>query len=732
MKNIPRGTKVITLLNYLLKPKMGLYEPPIPQADVHCAAIITDSRLDDELSVATISFAITPLWLQFLIHDPYGLPKKTPLGTLWAGVDRNAIDVAGQTAFIKAVKQDDEDLLFAEMLAEFEDTDVNIQDNDGMTALHWACSAQRPVMVQLCLSVPDCVTGLREKLGRTAFDIAASTDHGTIPDLFYRNIMEIEAESPQSALLRLLTITSEPNKDAPTFPGIALFDPVEASNEPLVLALIDRGIDITARNANGDTALHVAAGKGNVVIGTAILNAGSDVNSRGNGGATPLHYAATTGNAEMVDAILAAGADMTIEDHDGNLAVHLAEQNNYFRIAQVLDTHRTVLVSKRATRATVAQQAEDGDKPPDIQFVGGGPAAAVDTIPNSDRVSAPEDPRAVADGRSWLRYGPENEKDRVLKELLQMAFAGGNDGTLALQSLVASVRRSRGQASWKALDVAVECGNLEMCRFLLAAGADINLPNGDGEPLLNVAVDTGEIAMVRLLLSSGVNLNGVGAGGQMALHCAARCQFSRIITGGSIDKSKTTAMKVGTQIVSILLAAGAKVNTVGERRFTALHSAAESGGLETVVLLLESGASVGAIDPNHYQPLHIASIRGNASIVSRLLLHGALIDARTRIVSNLPVSQISKWTKKVVPKRASGKKFTALHIAATCGHSEVVRILLENGAVFNSDSVFGTPRQMTAGHTDVIALLDAARRNYDEGTGSSSPARPPRAKNSYV
>lgn len=719
MNNIPRGTKVTTLLNYLLKPKMGLYEPPIAQADVHCAAIITHSRLDDELSVATISFAITPLWLHFLMDDPYGLPKKTPLGTLWAGVDRNAIDLDGQTAFIKAVKQDEEDLLFAEMLAEFDDTDVNIQDHDGMTALHWACTVQRPAMVQLCLSVPDCVTGLRDTHGRTAFDIAASTDHGAIPDLFYRNIMEIEAESPQSALLRLLTITSEPNNDAPTFPGIALFDPVEESNERLVLALIDRGIDLTARNADGDTALHVAAGKGNIVIGTAIVNAGSDVNSRGNGGATPLHHAAATGNAEMVDAILAAGADMTDEDNDGNSAVQLAEQNNHFRIAQVLKTHRTVLVSKRETGATVAQQAEGGEDTRDIQ-VDGGPVAAVVTMPNSDNVSAPDDSRAVADGRSGLRYGAEKKEDRILKDLLQVALAGGNDGRQALQDLAVSVRPSQGEPSWKALHLAVKSGDLEMCRMLLAAAVDIDLYSIDVESVLHLAVDTAEIEMVKLILASGHSVRGTNGNGWTALHCAASCRFSHIIAGGSVDKSTTTAIELGTQMVRILLSAGAKVNATGSRGITALHLAAESGGLEMVGLLLERGAFIEALDYEHYTPLHRASFNGHASVVARLLLHGARIEARTRIVSKSRVfAQVRKQTERVWPKRASTSGYTAFHIAASCGNTEVVRILLQHGAVFNSDSVDGTPRQLAGGHPDVIALLDTGERNHNIGTGSS-------------
>lgn len=713
MNNIPRGTKVITLLNYLQKPNMGLYEThgaQISQADVRCAAIITDSRLDDELSVATVEFAITPLWLQFLSDDPYGLPRKTALGTLWAWVDRNAIDVDGQTAFIKAVKQDEEDLLFAEMLAEFDDTDVNIQDKDGMTALHWSCTIQHPVMVQLCLSVPDCITGLRDKLGRTAFDIAGSNNTVAIPDLFYRNIMEIEADSPQSALLRLLTITSERKKDVPIFPGMALFEPVEAGDEQLVLALIDRGINLTTRNANGDSALDIAAGKSNAAIGRAILNAGSDVNSRGNGGVTPLHYAALTGNAEMVDAILASGADITIEDDDGNLAVHLAEQKNHIGIAHVLNTHRTVLMPKRVADSEVVEQAEGGAGPAEINLVDGGPALR----------EAPGLPRRVEDGRTGFLYGDINIQDRVLKELLQVAIAEGDDGVWALKLLAASLSPSDDISSGIVLRQAVECGNVEMCQLLLAAGANINKPDAMGESVLGVAVDTGDIAMVKLLLSSGANIDETGIGGT-ALYRAARCEFTRIIPGGSIDKSTTTARELGIEMVKILLAAGAKPNVADQRDGTALHAAAENGVLEIVVLLLENGGFTEVLDYNHYTPLHYAASNGNASVVSHLLLHGAQIEVRTRIVSEYGVvgQARRRRAEKIWPKRAPASGDTALHLAVSAGKAEIVRVLLENGAVFNSRSLGGTPRERAeGGNPDIIAMLDIAQRNHEEGTGS--------------
>lgn len=140
------------------------------------------------------------------------------------------------------------------------------------------------------------------------------------------------------------------------------------------------------------------------------------------------------------------------------------------------------------------------------------------------------------------------------------------------------------------------------------------------------------------------------------------------------------------------------------------------------MLLLESGAFIEALDNEHYTPLHRASFSGHASVVSGLLRHGAQIEARTRRVSDSRAfDQVRKRTEKMWPKRASTSGYIALHLAASCGNAEVVRILLDNEAVFNSDSVDGTLRPMAAGHPDVITLLNTAQSNHDEGIGSTPP-----------
>lgn len=295
---------------------------------------LANSRLDFELSVARIEFSDTPKWLQALNDDPCGFPKKTLFGTIWSWVDTSAVDKAGQTEFIRAVMDSNDTVHYVEMLAEFEDIDVNIQDKQGRTALHWACARNFPVMVMLCLSVPTCDVGLRDSDNHTAFDISYQSGNTHVPTLFYKNIFEIDE---QTSLLRLLTMASKNRDNKSIFPGDAMFDPVEAGNKPLVKALIDRGIDLTARNIHGDTALHVAAAKAdNTEIATMLLEAGSDVYALGNRGGTLLHHAVNTADREMVKLLMFWDVDGTMRDMDGMLAIDLARKNGRMDIMRLL------------------------------------------------------------------------------------------------------------------------------------------------------------------------------------------------------------------------------------------------------------------------------------------------------------------------------------------------------------------------------------------------------------
>lgn len=212
----------------------------------------------------------------------------------------------------------------------------------GRTALHWASIERHSDMVRLFLSVPECRVGLKDNDGLTAFD--TSNDHATgneiIPTLFYKSMFEIQETHPQAALLRVLTVTSEAEKGRSRVPGSVMFRPVKESDEPLVQALIERGIDLTARNEHGDTALHVAAAMaGNTEIATRLVEAGSDVNARGKGGATPLHYAVHSSDKKTIQLLLDQDADITAIDADQKSVLHWAAQKGPLDVAQLLVEH---------------------------------------------------------------------------------------------------------------------------------------------------------------------------------------------------------------------------------------------------------------------------------------------------------------------------------------------------------------------------------------------------------
>lgn len=208
MNDIPRGTSRAKLMNCLqpISDSEGddgendvVSVMKLSQVDSGC--IITDSRLDDELSVAVIEFSNTPKWLRYLNKDMYGFPKKTALGTLWRGIDTGTgeIDEYGRSEFIRATIEGN--LVYAETLAEFTDTDINVQDNQGRTALHWASAENHVDLVRLCLSIPECDIGLRDEDNLTAFDLSLEDKKMLIPTLFYENMLEMEESHPQTALL---------------------------------------------------------------------------------------------------------------------------------------------------------------------------------------------------------------------------------------------------------------------------------------------------------------------------------------------------------------------------------------------------------------------------------------------------------------------------------------------------------------------------------------------------
>lgn len=145
---------------------------------------------------------------------------------------------------------------------------------------------------------------------------------------------------------------------------------------------------------------------------------------------------------------------------------------------------------------------------------------------------------------------------------------------------------------------------LDVIKLLLDAGADVNAQSYDGKTALMGA--GGNLTVIKLLLDAGADVNAKSTDGRPALI---------FIT----DTSQPLSQE-GLNVVHVLLDKGADVN-VKTRHTTALMNASRAGDLEVVKALLDKGADVNARTMEYG---HTAlSVAANAEVRALLVYAGA-------------------------------------------------------------------------------------------------------------
>ncbi|MBL0076970.1 MAG: ankyrin repeat domain-containing protein [Rhodocyclaceae bacterium] len=149
---------------------------------------------------------------------------------------------------------------------------------------------------------------------------------------------------------------------------------------------------------------------------------------------------------------------------------------------------------------------------------------------------------------------------------------------------------------------AAENGHTSVVQDLVARGMDINTTDADGSTLLLIATRGDNPVLVEYLLKNRAKVGKSNRFGDTALHLAAS--------------------KGSTACLTLLLAAGAEVNTSG---WTPLHYAAYGGFAEVVELLVAKGALLDTRAPNGRTALMLAAQNDHADV--SLVLRRAGADA---------------------------------------------------------------------------------------------------------
>lgn len=176
-----------------------------------------------------------------------------------------------------------------------DDADVNIKDREnGKTALHLAAESRREDTVSYLIERGANVNA-RDAEGRTALHYYSSSG---IASALMQAGCDIEASDKHS--IRPIHLAAR-------------------INEKVVLALIERGADLSARDDMGRTALHYA---GSPTIVKLLLKAGADIEAKDtDDGSRPIHLAARD-DEEVALTLIKHGADVGARKDDDSTALH--------------------------------------------------------------------------------------------------------------------------------------------------------------------------------------------------------------------------------------------------------------------------------------------------------------------------------------------------------------------------------------------------------------------------
>lgn len=358
---------------------------------------------------------------------------------------------------------------------------------DGMTPLHWATQQQLPEVVRRLLAGgvdPNVVN----HYGVSPLSIACTNGDG--------QTVEMLLAAGADASLAL------PGGETP------LMTAARTGKLKPVQALIARGANINARERKGQTALMWAAAEGNVEVVDALLKAGADPFAELPSGFNALLFAIRNGQHDTVQRLLKAGMDVNqaIEPRKANnqglkpgtTPLMLAIENGHFALAIALldaganpNENRRGYTPLHAITWVRKPLRGDGDPPP----IGSGTVSSLEFV----RVLV----ERGADVNS--RHGPHKPGGGALNKTDATPFLlAAETGDLPLLKLLLE------------LGANPDLRNVDDCTPLLAATGVGILSNGDE----SAGTEEEALEVVRWLLSLGADINAVDKLGNTAMHGA--------------------------------------------------------------------------------------------------------------------------------------------------------------------------------------------------------------------
>jgi hypothetical protein len=394
----------------------------------------------------------------------------------------------------------------------------------------------------------------------------------------------------------------------------------EAGDTAAVQRLLKEGADINGRDAQGRTPVMAATHGNRVETVRALIQAGADINIRDNRLDNPFLYAGAEGLLEILRLTIDAKADTKLTNRFGGTALIPAAERGHVEVANELLTRTDVDVNHVNNLGWTALLeaivlSNGGERHQRIVQLLVDHGANIN-IPDKDGVT----PLKHAQTRGF------KEIERILLKAVASAAGAGDAAAKERDAkLIAAAKRgdaaavkelltqgasvhARDDKGVTALIAAAYRNDLAIADLLIQAGADVNVQDNTKQSAYLIPTADGTLELLKRTLQAGADVHSLDSYNGTGLIRAA-------------DRGHVN-------IIKELLKTDIKIDHVNRLGWTALLEAIilSDGGprhTEVVRLLVEAGANVNLADGQGVTPLAHAQKRGYSQIMAILKGAGA-------------------------------------------------------------------------------------------------------------
>lgn len=545
--------------------------------------------------------------------------------------------------------------------------------------------------------------------------------------------------------------------------------------EGMVTVLLAAGAEVDARDLNGETPLHWAAGRNrNPAVVAELVEAGADLTARDSDGNTPLHASRSNWNPAVAHLLLELGADPTPVNDSGRVAnpMHCSYWNTevFARVATADATAGCL-----AAGADVSARDEDEYTPLLLATlhgggVTGGGSGTEMTAVVTVLLEAGADVNARGDVRNTaLHHAAAGKRVETARNRYDHIETPAAVAALLAAGADIHARDLNGNSP---LHRAASAEGRETVAMLLEAGADVHARDSEGDtPLLKAAARGFQHPeILEILVDAGADVSDRNERGETVLERVLRSPADRLagvvrrLLDLGADASEPGRLVPplhhaaraddNSELIAVLLDAGADVNGRSRAGQSPLHAAAFGGGPGVIAALVAAGAEVDPRDDRGRTPLHGAIGWKKSANAAALIEAGADVHALSQD-GDTPLHMAAKWpprfrrleddprpdTLMVIALVAAGADLNArndrgetpLHVATRNRHQPVADKLLALGAdPIAADDLGRAPRPTVCNWTrrqffqfasweSVIGCLQAGADVHAHGESGETP-----------